>query len=76
MYRGLSFNEGEGKHVKVHVELNPRALENMLDDFDQDSEDTSRTSTRTVNNSMYNCSTGPEENCRIDQKPKNTKSQP
>ena len=71
MYRGLSFNQGDGNHVKVHVELNPRALEHMLDDFDIDSGKTSRNSTRTVDDFVNNCSTGSEENCRIDQKSKN-----
>ena len=70
MYRGSSFNQGGGNHVKVHVELNPRALENMLDDFDLDSVNTSRSSTRTVNDFANNSSTtGLEENCRIVQKP-------
>ena len=50
--------------MKVHIELNPRALENMLDDFDLDSMNTSTNSTRTVPQVL-------EENCRIDQKPKN-----
>lgn len=71
MYRGSSFNQGGGNHVKVHVELNPRALENMLDDFDQDCVNTSRNSARTVDDLVNNCLTGSEENCRIDQKPKN-----
>ena len=48
--------------MKVHVELNPRALENMLDDFDQDCMNTSRNSTRTVddfvNNSLTTLCTG------------------
>ena len=57
--------------MKVHVELNPRALENMLDDFDPDCMNTSRNSTRTVDDFVNNSlTTGSEENCRIDQKPK------
>ena len=54
--------------MKVHVELNPRALENMLDDFDLDCVNTSRNSTRTA--VINSSTTGLEENCRIDQKPK------
>ena len=67
MYRGPSSKQGEGNRVKVHVELNPRALEDMLDDFDQDSLNTSTNATRTV-------STSSEENCRIDENPKKRES--
>ena len=69
MYRGSSVNQGGGNHMKVHVELNPRALENMLDDFDLDCVNTSRNSTRTA--VINSSTTSLEENCRIDQKPKN-----
>ena len=67
MYRGSSLKQGEGNRVKVHVELNPRALEDMLDDFDLDSLNTSTNATRTV-------STSSEENCRIDENPKKRES--
>ena len=68
MYRGSSFKQAKGNRVKVHVELNPRALENILDDFDIDRVNTSTKTRRITDDFVNNCST--EENCRTDQKSK------
>ena len=75
MYRDPSIDSflqhGEANRVKVHVELNPRALENILDDFDWDDGETrAGNPTRTGNCSENNGSTDSEENSRIDQKSK------